>query len=98
MAHQVHRLLGRQRVEPHEHGVAAARAPGRPLVEQITSRQREHQRATRPAPALRAQPLDEVEHRGFEQVGVFEDQEHRMIPRKAVDERDEPCLDVVNEG
>ena len=97
MAHEVDRFVGGKRVEAEQHGVAARRAPRRTLVEKLAARQREHERAPRPAAAGRTEPLDQVEHGRPERVCVLENQGDRMVARQRVDQRDEAGLHVVDE-
>src|SRR5207249_6832098 len=67
-------------------------------VEKLAARQGEHERTPRPATAGRTKPLDQVEHRRSQRVGVFENQGDRVVARQCVDQRDEAGLDVVDES
>ena len=98
MAHEVDRLVSGERVEAKQHGVAARRTPRGTLIEKLAARQGEHERPPRPAPAGRTEPLDQVEHRRSQRVGVFENQGDRVVARQCVDQRDEAGLDVVDES
>jgi hypothetical protein len=76
------------------HGV---RPPGRPLVEELRTRQDEHHRPAGAGPGPGAETLDEVEHRRPERVRILEHEHGRQLVLQAIDQRHEPRLDVVHE-
>ena len=98
VAHQVNRLVGRQRSEPQHHRVPTGRPPFRALFEELIASERKNEGTPRPPTSGRGQTLDEVEHWRLQAVRVLEDEDHRVIAREAIDHRDEASLDVVDEG
>src|SRR5207248_6725644 len=79
-------VVAREGLEPDQHRVAAARAPPGPLVQKLVARERHDERPPGTGP-IDTETLDQVEHRRLQRVRVLEDQEHRVVPREAVDHR-----------
>src|SRR5207245_10609107 len=72
MAHQVDRLVGRQRSEPQHHRVPTGRPPFRALLEELIASERKNEGTPRPTTSGRGQTLDEVEHWRRADAGVLE--------------------------